>query len=524
MSIAFEATVSGVNRASAMLPDCLVAICCDGRGNWRKDLFPEYKAHRERQPQSMFGEMDRTIERLRKDGRLVWKCDGFEADDIIGTATKAALDRGHCVRIASSDKDLMQLLNVKVDFLATHVWEVVGPDKVREKFGVDPEQLGDYLALVGDKSDNVAGCPGIGDVKARKYLQDYGNLYGIWEALEKGPQPDKEWFTPANEKALRANVLNVEKARKLVSLRTDVPLDFDEIYAERKPQDIAGTDHMTEAEKDADNYFVRENQLVGISSIDAPKTEAPVVEPMGSAELPEPERNGSVLTEQVSDRDLKQPQFSPVPAVETAGLIRQRDKTPEEVEQVSRPTELVPYVEYSKQLEPRSLRDAQVYARMMFNSKVYSRYPTVESMTAAIVRGRELGFGAGASLDIFHVADFNRDGQLRLIMQAHLIIEQIERHPDVEYFMCVTAESDETKAVYESKKKQWPKPQRFTYTIDDAKQADLVKLTFNGKPNNWMKRPKELLRKTCGVQFGRIVAPGSAIGLYCAEEMGIDNE
>src|SRR5678809_199161 len=78
-SHAFESTVAGVNRASSSLPNALVAVCCDGRGNWRKQIAPTYKAQREQQPAQMYGEMDRTLDRLRADGRLIWKFDGFEA-------------------------------------------------------------------------------------------------------------------------------------------------------------------------------------------------------------------------------------------------------------------------------------------------------------------------------------------------------------------------------------------------------------------------------------------------------------
>jgi 5'-3' exonuclease len=514
MSVAYEATVSGVNRADHMMPNALVAICCDGRGNWRKEISKDYKAHREQQPQSMYGEIDRTIERLKKDGRLVWKFDGFEADDIIATAAMMAQTRGHTVRIATHDKDLMQLLGPSCDMLATHIWEVVGADKVREKFGVDPEQLGDWLALVGDKSDEIKGCPGIGATKATKLLLEYGNLQGIWECLDPPPgtEPKRFVLSPTDEKSLRANVLNVEQARKLVTLRTDVPLKFDDIYNAREIQPLVTEEE--EMEQEADELLARE---------DAPKgkqPEDPETVNSGRTEEQTPgDRSGSdsTIKAKVEDADLK----AAVDPRASADVVKSPGETPEGSLATSAPavTSLV-QVEYTKQLEPRSFSEANFAARIFFNSRVYSRYPDHRSMIAAIVRGREMGYGMGASLDMFHVADFNNTGDLRLILHAHAIIDMVMKDPGIEYFMLVESNADH--ATYEAKVKRNPKPTSLTYTIEDAKAANLVRLTQKGKPNNWMMRPSELLRKTCGVQLGRIVSPGRALGLYCFEEMGID--
>lgn len=502
VSHAFESTIGGVNRAIAMLPEALVAICCDGRGNWRKEISKEYKAQRESQPQQMYGEMDRTLDRLRKDGRLIWKADGFEADDVIATAVQSACTRGHWCRIVSHDKDLLQLLSPATDYLAIHKtpWEVVTADIVNEKYGVDASQFADWLALVGDSSDNVKGCPGVGAKGATQLIQKFGTLDRIFEVATLDSAEDSGKMTPNVRKNLIMYRDQIVTARQLVSLRRDVPIRFDEIYQTRQTQDIVGVDYMDEAERDTEADFT---------------------------DVPEETDQAPGIKREAESQPALNPELGPSPpaTVEpgktgTTADVVMRDKTPEEVAEVSRPVELVPIVEYSKQLEPRSLKEAQIYARLMFNSRVYSRYPTVESMTAAIVRGRELGYGAGTSLDIFHVADFNNDGNLRLILHAHVIIEHAMRDPSVEYFALVS--SSATECTYEAKVKRNPQPTSLTYTIEDAKNAGLVRLTKNGQPNNWMKRPSELLRKTCGVQLGRIVAPGATIGLYCFEELGVE--
>jgi hypothetical protein len=197
------------------------------------------------------------------------------------------------------------------------------------------------------------------------------------------------------------------------------------------------------------------------------------------------------------------------------GLVR-RDKTQAEIDEVSRPTDVATIVEYTRALEPRDFRETMVMATMYANSRLYSRYPTPESIFAAIVRGREMGYGAGASLDMFHVADFKNDGKLRLMMHAHLIAEQAMKDPRVDYIEVVS--TDELQCTYAAKKKGRPE---FTlqYTVENARLAGLVK-----PGSNWEKRPTEQCRKTCCAQISRIVAPGAAMGLYCMEEMGVDYE
>lgn len=550
VSHAYEATIGGVNRAAAMVPDSLVAVCCDGRGNWRKELSKEYKANRESQSPQLYTEMDRTIDRLKKDGRLVWKFDGFEADDVIASAVMRAKTRGHMCRVVSHDKDLLQLLGPSCDFVAIHKtpWEAATSDIVREKYGVDPEQFGDWLALVGDTSDNVKGCPGVGAEKATELLSKHGTIDEIKAQLllkchecnatgkipgqregteikckNCGGTGDDPAFTPNLRKNLAAFLATdggFELSRKLVSLSTDVPMKFDEIY-ETRGIDANEGDKMSEIEADAERCF----------GSDAPKKEKGEVTVHGSKD-PGPDSSALVTGETptvaaenpIPRESGNAPSASVVePKKELARVVSDSGAPTDLTSGLSGPTAEIAtvQVEYSRQLEPRSLKEASIYADLMFYSKVYSRYPTKQSILAAIVRGREMGYDAGASLDIFHVADFNRDGQLRLMMHAHLIIDRVMRDPGIEYFYLEDG-SDDKQATYVAKVKRNPKEQRFTYTIEEATQAGLVRLTQNGKPNNWMKFPGPQLRKTSGVQFGRIVAPGATMGLYCFEEMGID--
>ncbi len=267
-------TLAGVQRC-IVEPTDLVAICCDSGRSFRKDLSPEYKAQREKQPEAAYGELERCKERLRLDGFLLWSAENFEADDVIASACKAALDRGHEVRICSSDKDMLQLLNVKVDCMRTHTWTLVTPREFMEKFRIEPAQFTDWLALKGDSSDNIPGCKGIGDVRASELLTKYETLDRIYEALDAG----KQVSTPANEKSLRENRDAVMLSRKLVELRFDVPLNFDEIYEKREPAQLteetsfrhekAAVEAIAEADKILAELPPTETSLVHVSPSDS---------------------------------------------------------------------------------------------------------------------------------------------------------------------------------------------------------------------------------------------------------------
>src|SRR6185312_15639726 len=115
--------------------------------------------------------------------------DGLEADDIIACYSKAALAEDWKVTIVSSDKDLMQLIEPGLDLLDTMNNRRLGREHVLEKFGVEPEQLGDVLALMGDAVDNVPGVPGVGPKTASELIQTYGSLEGVLAAAPDIKKP-----------------------------------------------------------------------------------------------------------------------------------------------------------------------------------------------------------------------------------------------------------------------------------------------------------------------------------------------
>ena len=445
-SAARTRTLEAVGRCR--VEGSLVAICCDGKGSFRKKLDPQYKAQRPERDHASIAELDRTKERLRADGFLLWEVETFEADDVIATAVGMAHERGHEVRICSADKDLMQLLGPGVELLRTHTWKTMAAADVKKDFGIEPHQMVEWLALVGDKADNIAGCPGVGPKTATALLAKHGSLDGVWEALETAG-PAGRVMTPAVDASLRKSVVAVEAAKKLIRLRADVPIAFEEIYTERKPQPLT---EMKETDMDEA----------------APEAVAPETTPPPAAAAPV-SRPAPVTTEAV-------------PATSVA---------------------LVP-VEYKRQLEPVSMGGAYKLGRALYESRLYSRFPTAEAIFAVIMRGREMGLGALTALDAFHIIEG------KPAPHAYLIIARAKADPDCEYFQCT--ETSATASTWKTKHRRNPEPTVFRYTIEDAEKAGL-------RGGNWQKRPAEMLRKTAGVQLARMEYPDAALGLYAVEEM-----
>ncbi|RME84153.1 MAG: DNA polymerase I, partial [Planctomycetota bacterium] len=165
-----------------------VGVAWDGPGKTiRHEQYEAYKAHRPEMPEDLKCQLDyiqKGVEALEIPF-LVFP--GYEADDILATFAQKGAQEGLEVRIVSGDKDLMQLVSPKIHIISfDRKGEVLeyGPKEVEEKFGVKPCQIRDYLALVGDTSDNVPGVPGIGAKRARKLLQEWGSVENILKNLD----------------------------------------------------------------------------------------------------------------------------------------------------------------------------------------------------------------------------------------------------------------------------------------------------------------------------------------------------
>ncbi len=155
-------------------PDCLVLVMDSREPNFRAKIYPEYKATRDRMPDDLRAQEAVFYELFASLGIPTIAIGGFEADDIIGTlATRLSQDVQNSVYIVSGDKDLYQFVGENVAVYDTMKRVVARRKEAVEKFGVPPERVVDYLAIVGDSSDNIPGIPGFGPKKAEALISEF---------------------------------------------------------------------------------------------------------------------------------------------------------------------------------------------------------------------------------------------------------------------------------------------------------------------------------------------------------------
>lgn len=192
---------------------------------FRHEMFPEYKAQRPPMPEDLRVQIEPLQTVIRQLGWPLLLVPGIEADDVIGSLAHMATQAGHQVVIASGDKDLSQLVDENVVVLNTMNNKFYDIEGVKAKYGIEPRQMIDYLALMGDKVDNVPGIKGCGEKTAAKWLNEYGSIEGICEAA-----PTMKGKIGEN---LRAGLPFLEVARQLVTVKCDAAIDgiasFDDI-------------------------------------------------------------------------------------------------------------------------------------------------------------------------------------------------------------------------------------------------------------------------------------------------------
>ena len=225
-----QATAAIVRSLAANHPH--TAICCDSRSSFRKDADPTYKANRPAGEAPLYHQIDLAREALEADGFPVWCVDGFEGDDLIATATHKLAGGDSTVLIASADKDLLALVSDRVEVHSMRNGARIGPDEVREKLGVGPESVTDYLTLAGDSSDNIKGAKGVGPKTAAGIINIFGSVDGVYDAIDQG---NATTLKPSQRAGLDELRPRLEAVREMVRMRTDVPLDIDEVFQARVP-------------------------------------------------------------------------------------------------------------------------------------------------------------------------------------------------------------------------------------------------------------------------------------------------
>lgn len=194
-----------------------LAVVFDSKGKtFRDEWYPEYKAHRPPMPDDLSSQFKPLIQLLEAMGLPILIIDGVEADDVIGTLARQATDEGIRVVISTGDKDMAQLVNEHVSLINTMSNTSMDIQGVKEKFGVMPEQIIDYLSLIGDSVDNVPGVTKCGPKTAVKWLTEYQTLDNVIQHADE--------VTGKIGENLREAIPFLPLSKKLVTIKTDVDL------------------------------------------------------------------------------------------------------------------------------------------------------------------------------------------------------------------------------------------------------------------------------------------------------------
>ncbi|MGA2788155.1 MAG: 5'-3' exonuclease H3TH domain-containing protein [Verrucomicrobiota bacterium] len=217
---------------TAIRPSHLMVVWDGGLSAERTARLPEYKAQRPPMPDDLKPQLDGIVSYLKAAGAASFCRAGVEADDYIACLARRASDAGMTAVIASSDKDFMQLVSARVGLLNPNdksetVWT---DEQVRDKTGVGPSQVVDWLSLMGDSVDNIPGVPGVGPKTAAELLNQFGSVAELFRRLD-------EVKSEKVRGALRAAADAVRRNRELVRLRDDLPCDFSPADLAEKPVD-----------------------------------------------------------------------------------------------------------------------------------------------------------------------------------------------------------------------------------------------------------------------------------------------
>src|SRR5262247_4674917 len=172
-------------------PTHIAVIFDASEKTFRNEIYKDYKAHRPPAPEELVPQFPLIREAVKAFNIACLEQDGFEADDLIATYTKEVVAAGGDVTIVSSDTDLMQLIRPGIVMLDTMKNRTIGPDEVRERFGVPPQKVVDVQALAGDSTDNVPGVPGIGVKTAAELINEYGDLETLLARAHEIRQPKR---------------------------------------------------------------------------------------------------------------------------------------------------------------------------------------------------------------------------------------------------------------------------------------------------------------------------------------------
>jgi len=440
------------------LGDNHTAICCDAGKSFRNEVSADYKANRRPEDRAtLYHQIDLALDRLRGDGFPIWNAPGFEADDVIASACNKAAEDGHDIIIVSADKDLLQLVTDReegaggIAVKSIKTGDILDEAAVEARFGVRPRQMRDWLTIVGDVSDNVRGVVGIGEKGAAALLQTYDSLDAIYTQLDS--LIEAKDIKPSQGLALKAFAVRLEEVRTLITLRTDAPVPFDDILEPRTPKDVPPMIDEPEPEPPPDDIDE------ALPSVPTPTPAPPVPPP------------------------------PPAPAKPVNGTL----------------TVMPEATGWNEALEPRTMSDAITLAKHAFDSRQFSAYGTPQAVLMSLLAGRELGLAAMASLRAVQIIEG------KLTLSADLMRGLILRSGAVKYFRCIERTAEQS--TWETQRGDDP-PVRLTYTIEEARQAGVVK-----PGSGWVKYAPDMLVARASSKLARLVCPDILHGIYTPEEL-----
>lgn len=446
-------------------------LCLDAPPYWRKAEYPEYKGQRERPSDEEIAQKKWLLDRIEKDGYSIARVQGFEADDLCATLAMRYSDFCKDIRIVSADKDCAQcvgyLVRMFVPPVGQHPGEVRGTEEVLGKFGVEPRNIPLYLALCGDKSDNIPGVPKVGGTTAAKWIQEMR-----LDTVEKlGNEMAKQGQLGAKMPAVWRNLASVYQHLplwlKLTTLRTDVPIDHEALLVRREVAPLV-------VDEDIERAAIQEETSMGDMAEDV---------------------------ENAADERIKDAEFDPISRAPEGYVAPPLEAPKPQVEHTTALAKKASAV--TEDLQPLDINAAYRLATAFANGRLYSKFHSAEAIFTIIVKARELGLKVTTALDGFHIIEGKPSASADMIRALAM------RHPDCEYFRLVDSSAES--ATWETKHRRHPEPTRYTYTLAEAKQAGL-----NG--GNWAKRPRDMVTKTAGSKLARLVYPEATMGLYCPEE------
>lgn len=478
-----------------------VAMCLDRGRSFRKDISADYKATRPESLATLNHQMELAIETLIGDGFPCWGVSGYEGDDILATATARALEMDDVeVRLVSSDKDAMCLVGPRVTVQSATSGVTYDEAAVVAKFGVAPNQMRDFLALCGDASDNIKGADGIGPKKAAALLNTYGNLDDLYAAMDGVGVSIKQ----SEMSSLLAFRPHLAEVRSLLTLKTDAPIPFEQIFAERRPVDVATFGDDIDYAMQPLETKPMEQAGFPQEIIDTPKatpTLQEAVNAMPTEQAVNIERAVDAIREAAATG----------PSNNKTELLKSAINTPMADGRwaVREPDVQPANVEFERQLEPRTMQQAVQLSQMMLASRLFSAYGSAEGVLATVLAGREMGFQSMASLRAFHIIEG------KPTLSAGAIHALVLRSGKAEYFRCTERTAE--RATFSTKRVGDDFPMALTFTIEEAKQAwskEASKFATSG----WGRNPADMCVARALTKLARLVYPDVLNGLYAAEE------